>query len=167
MDAYIEIDGKRAKLTEEQLKALGLEPEKKSPFDKLHYKDVSLYYYIGSDGIMYGKLDSHSPIELDRHSVANYCTDREMMEQRALHETLNRLLWRYSMEHGGREIDWINSSENKYYVYYNSKLGKWYANYITFYYEVCTPYFHTKEIAQDAIKEIIEPFMAEHPEFKW
>jgi hypothetical protein len=165
MENYIVINGKKAELTPEQLKALGLKTEIKSPFERV--KEGKEYCYIDNNGKLTVTLDTYWKSDETRHEVANYCTDREIMEQRALHETLNRLLWRYSMEHGGREIDWSNGSENKYYVYYNSKLGKWYANYITFCYEVCTPHFHTKEIAENAIKEIIEPFMEQHPDFKF
>ena len=163
MKNYICIDGKKAELTPEQLKALGLEREM-NPFER---KVGQEYYYIDNRGYIARDSEVNSEWDGNKWKAANYCTNKEMMQQRAYAETLNRLLWRYSMEHGGREIDWSNGSENKYYVYYNSKLGKWYANYITFCYEVCTPYFHTKEIAENAIKEIIEPFMAEHPDFKF
>jgi spore coat polysaccharide biosynthesis protein SpsF (cytidylyltransferase family) len=165
MENYIVINGRKAELTPEQLKALGIVTETKSPFKRVERNGT--YYAIAGTGMIDEYIDYNFEAGKNYYNVANYCTDREIMEQRALHETLNRLLWRYSMEHGGREIDWSNGSENKYYVYYNSKLGKWYANYITFCYEVCTPHFHTKEIAENAIKEIIEPFMEQHPDFKF
>ena len=163
---YIVINGKRAELTAEQLKALGLEREIYNPF--VRAKDGESYYFIPTyevEGKVVRETELESGIDEKRHNSANYCTDREMMKQRALHETLNRLLWRYSMEHKGNEIDlkvpgwcyWIGYDiTNKTFKVYESfdirSFGK--------------PYFDTEEIAESAIKEIIEPFMAEHPDFK-
>lgn len=95
---------------------------------------------------------------------ANYCTDKAMMEQRALHETLNRLLWRYSEEHGGdnewndKNIHWFISKSEQYgftksackYDKYNGVV-----------------YFKDAETAQSAIEEIVKPFMEQHPELVW
>lgn len=163
MDAYIEIDGKRAKLTEEQLKALGLEPEKKNPFER---EGSRKYFFIAGTGKVCERYNNKNNESENHHSVANFCTDKELMEQRALHETLNRLLWRYSMEHGGDEINCGNTNL-KYYIYcdhYDHKLTigstKGYQN-------IGIVYFATYKAAESAIEEIIKPFKAEHPEFKW
>lgn len=167
MEAYIEIDGKRVPLTKEQLQALGLEPEKKNPFDRLKYGATSLYYFITAEGTVYGKYDNCGGTELCRHFVANYCTDEKLMEQRALHEILNRLLWRYSMEHGGDEIDWSNPDQGRYVLYYNYRNKEWIPTSVFSVRYLGNVYFISDEIAQAAIEEIIEPFMAEHPEFEW
>ena len=162
---YIVINGKKAELTPEQLKALGLEREIKSPFERAD--KGSSYYHINKYGRVQTLTEGGSMDVVDKnlYKAANYCTDKEMMEQRALHETLNRLLWRYSMEHDGNEIDatepgwykWIGYSiqEKRFKVYESCDvrcLGK--------------IYFRTREIADNAIKEIVEPFMKEHPDFK-
>lgn len=50
MENYIVINGRKAELTEEQLKALGIETEKKSPFDRVHNKKtmgtITLLVYL-------------------------------------------------------------------------------------------------------------------------
>jgi hypothetical protein len=161
---YIVINGKKAELTPEQLKALGLEKEIKSPFKRV---ERNKYWFIDRFGEVDSYFDHNDQADNRYYKIANYCTDREMMQQRAYAETLNRLLWRYSMEHDGNEIDWSNSGERKYYVYYNHKSYRWGANFITCCYEVCTPYFRTMEIAENAIREIVEPFMKEHPDFEF
>ena len=161
MDAYIEIDGKRAKLTEEQLKALGLEPEKKNPFER-----ADIYHVIGESGFVDKFHDNHDDTDDDFFKIANYCTDKELMEQRALHETLNRLLWRYSMEHGGDEINWDDNTTKKWHILFDSITQQWDIN-VSYRQKTMMPYFATSKTANDAIEEIIKPFMAEHPEFKW
>lgn len=159
---YIVINGKRAELTEEQLKQLGIEIKKPNPFERTRYG--GMYFSIDADGTVFSRADLNGSFIDDLYDVANYCTDKAIMEQRALHETLHRLLWRYSMEHEGDKIDWSINGKFKYAI-------KWYEGK----YEV-TPgnvkllgiiYFYSREIAEAAIKEIVEPFMKEHPEFKF
>lgn len=156
---YIVINGKRAELTEEQLKQLGIEVPKANPFAKV--KEGEWYYSMLTTGEVTKFKSVGFDIEDALHNVANYCTDKEMMEQRALHETLNRLLWCYSMCHKTK-----NDSDKKYAIRrYKDKFdASWDFKVYTFIGEVT---FDTYEIAQNAIKEIVEPFMKAHPEFKW
>ena len=112
MKNYICVDGKKAELTPEQLKLLGIEVKEKSPFDRAE-EDHS-FFYIGSDGKVGKTRDVNGRHDDNCFDVANYCTDKAIMEQRALHETLNRLLWRYSMEHDGDKIDWSDKTKYKY-----------------------------------------------------
>jgi len=165
MEAYIVIDGKRADLTEEQLKALGIEI-KGNPFERTDKGNS--YYCINKYGYVQTLTDGGSSDAVDSnvYKVANYCTDKEMMQQRALHETLDRLLWRYSMEHKGNEIDWCDTKTDKYCIYYNHNTESFDMHVRNFRHTIGVPYFHTREIAENAIKEIIEPFMAEHPDFQ-
>ena len=162
---YIVINGKRAELTAEQLKQLGIwrEIEYSNPFKKAETGEY--YYYITCKGEVknFYKYNQCSTIlvrEGRLHNVANYCTNYSLMEQRALHETLYRLLWRYSMTHEGDKISlnhcWgIQHSKGVYEAHetYGHAVGR------------CA--FYSKETAQNAIEEIIKPFMAANPNFKW
>lgn len=172
MENYICINGKRAELTEEQIKQLGIELPKVNPFAKL--TNDELYYFITNHGTIDDSDDLDYPIDKLRYNVANYCTDKSIMERRALHEILNRLLWRYSMEHKANEFKYSNTGRKiRYSIGYWESDDTWRSDgpgfHVTTYargYELC-PYFESEEIALNAIKEIVEPFMAEHPEFKW
>ena len=95
---------------------------------------------------------------------ANYCTDKNLMKQRALHETLSRLLWRYSMEHDGDKIDWDSPAQKKYLPYYDLHANKYCVD-CTTWRKYHSAYFHTYEAAENAINDIIKPFMAEHLDF--
>ena len=164
-EAYIEIDGKRTQLTVEQMKALGIyEEPKKNPFDRV--KKDKQYYYITNGGDVDCGTDYYWESDNKRHKVANYCTDKELMQQRALHETLNRLLWRFSMENCGEKINWNNGYLSKYVIVYDHRNEKFEIRQYDFTH-FGTIYFHTKEIAQRAIEEIILPFMKEHSDFFW
>ena len=156
---YIVINGKRAKLTEEQLKALGIKTETNNKFSRV--KREEFFYAIDPDGYVGTVVEYNLPSDKKLFDVANYCTDKSLMEQRALHETLNRLLWRYSMEHKKE------TSDNKKYmieVCAGEIDVSWSFKIYTLPGEV---YFDTYEVAENAIKEIVDPFMSKHPEFKW
>lgn len=163
MENYIVINGKKAELTEEQLKALGIEIEKNDPFES----DYDDYFYIGSGGDVVHDYNCVGCSTSDRrHKVANYCKDRDLLKQRALHETLNRLLWRYSMQHDGDKIDW-DVKDPKFKIVYDHYCrtfdidDNWSSE------SEGAVYFYKIDIAEAAIIEIIIPFMEEHPEFKW
>ena len=119
-EAYIEIDGKRTKLTVEQMKVLGIyEEPKANPFERVE-KDKQ-YYYITNGGDVDCGPDYYWESDNKRHQVANYCTDKEILQQRALHETLNRLLWRFSIENDGGKINWNNIDKHKYVIYFDNE----------------------------------------------
>lgn len=164
MENYIVINGRKAELTEEQLIALGINVKREDPFE-LKYGD---YYLINIDGKVESDYyyETHTYAE-DRHNVANFCTDKNIMEQRALHETLNRLLWRYSMQHDGDKIDWSDIAEHKYKIYYNNYDKLWTIDSNQYSISVGDIYFFTRDIAEAAIEKVIKPFMREHPDFKW
>ena len=166
MENYIVINGKKAELTKEQLKALGIVTEKENPFVRCNYGDC--YYSIGLNGDLECIEETHDDVDLNLYNVANYCADVNIMQQRAWHETLNRLLWRYSMEHNGDEIDWSTTvTQRKYNILRNDIEHKFEVSWIYNTRHIGTVYFICQSVAESAIKEIIEPFMKAHPDFVW
>ena len=164
-ECYLEIDGKRTKLTDEQLKALGLyEEPKKSPFDRVEIREN--YYLINSCGELESVKDYYWNSDKARHDIANYCTDKSLMHQRALHEKLNRLLWRFSMENDGNKICW-NQPANNWCLFMDETRKRVKVIYHTWIKFECSVYFYTKEIAEKEIKEVVEPIMEKHPDFIW
>lgn len=164
-DNYLMINGQKIEFTDEQKKQLGIVEEKKDCFDRVSYKEA--YYSIKHNGKVGYYTDVTDVFDDSVYSVANYCTDEELMNQRALHETLNRLLWRYSMIHDGDKINWNDSWMTKWYIYYNIIDKRYDSDYHTAGKTDGIIYFHTKGIALAAIEEIVKPFMEEHPEFVW
>ena len=164
MDNYIVINGKKAELTKEQLVALGIEIEKENPFE---LKNTDYYYFIGSTGIVIYDYSSDCSLTKLRYNVANFCTDKTLMEQRALHEILNRLLWRYSMEHNGDEMNWLDAEQAKYYIYYNALEKKYKVANNQYCVSEGMVYFISIKVAEDAIEEVVKPFIKQHPEFEW
>ena len=169
MDNYICIDGVKVLLNDSQISELRAilekrETKKDSPFKRQKYGDD--YYYISS----LGKVNIATDFSYDNNSIhydnANYCTNEELLDQRALEEILARRLWRYSMEHGGDKIDWSNSQQNKFAIYCSCRNGLFYITTHTISQTINTTYFVDYETASNAIKEVVEPFMKEYPGFK-
>ncbi len=121
MTDFIQINGKKIPLTNEQvqqIKSAGI--VKDNPFER---EKESSYFYINNFGVLGTTIEAQDKGDDERYLIANYCTDRKLMEPRALHETLNRLLWRFSMTHGGDEINWGANIYN-YRIYYNHDNNK-------------------------------------------
>lgn len=167
MDNYLMLDGKKYELSPElvnALRSIDPVPEKKKAFARNGGEDC--YWYIGSKGSVCEDDDRNYGLDDARYAVANYCTDKSLMEQRAMHETLNRLLWRYCEEHGGDNAKW--KGDPHYYICF-SKMNRndfeVYAND-----NFCIQgvvYFKDKETAKAAIEEIVKPFLAARPDFVW
>ena len=161
MDSYIVINGKKTELTEEQLKQLGIEIKKETPFER---KEGKVYYAITEDGTVMGFKEDGSNCDEKFHKIANYCRNKDIIYQRALHEILNRLLWRLACENGELENEW-NGVNYHFEVFFDENEQEFKTQY-----KMAThtfgPFFPTKDVAEKAIG-IIRRFMEEHPGFIW
>lgn len=134
---------------ENQIKELKTEVTRKervNPFKRVDKNE--LYYCIDCYGEICKSADVNSAYSEDMFKVANYCTDKSIMEQRAKEEILNRRLWRFSMENGGDKIDKLNT---KWFIIYSSEKGmqlEWEKKY----FDIGKIYFISKEICNEAIK---------------
>lgn len=164
MENYIVFDGRKFGVTDSFVEALrGLVKEKEeSPFAQIYDKP---YYFITSCGDIDVNNDSNGFTDDNRHRVANYCADEKLMRQRALHETLNRLLWRFNEMHGG-DVRW--DGENcHFYIVYNKIDNEYRVCDYTYMKPQGVICFSSKEFANRAIDKIVKPFVAEHPDFMW
>lgn len=160
------LDGKEYELSDdlaEKIKAeVALqEIERKMSENPFERNDDEDYYFVDACGGVGDFIDTKCETDNALYSAGNYCRDKELMEQRALHETLNRLLWRYSETHGdqmfakqhaiGRAWD-----DDEFYALFCVS-GK----------QQGAVYFSSHDVAVAAIEEVVRPFMAAHPEFVW
>ena len=169
MDNYICIDGVKVLLNDSQISELRAilekkETKKSSLFERQSYGDE--YYFINSIGEVVSSCDFTYDYDLTRYNNANYCTDEELLKQRALEEILARRLWRYSMEHGGDKIDWSNNQQDRFAIFCSGSNGLFYITRNAISQIINTTYFVDYETAMNAIKEVVEPFMKEYPGFK-
>lgn len=156
------IDGKEYELSAELVEKIKAEVKAQERQDKKNLferKQGCRYYYTTSSWSVCEDVDTITLTDDGRYQAANYCRVKGLMEQRALHETLNRLLWRYSETNGGGE------KRGGYFIYC-SNMEDMRVGHCT--YATCGDvYFRKKEAAEAAIEDVVKPFMAEHPEFVW
>ena len=163
MDNYIMLNGKKIPLTDEQVKLIQADVPEKSPFDRADEGET--YYFVDYQFDVERSNESKTPVDDYTYSSANYCTDKDIMKQHALHMLLNNLLWRYSMTHGGDKIDWHDMCEAKYRIFYDCKVNNFQVDYSSATRNIGAVYFTVPKIAEAAIEEIVKPFIAEHPDF--
>ena len=156
------IDGKEVQLTDEQLRMLGIEPEKKrkNPFERV--KDGGLYYFINC----YGDIKEDSREDDALFNNVNYFNDEAFANPVALHQLLYRKVLKFAYDNECEDTAEWNGGNEHWAIRYNS-----YRNEFRLYYQdgykAHEVYFSSEEGAKRAIKEVVEPFMKEHPEFKW
>ena len=160
------IDGKEIQLTDEQLKMLGIEPEKKrkNPFKRV--AEDEMYFQIGIDGDVFSLYEDRTTSDEEAVLCVNYFNDEAFAKQVSLHQLLYRKLLKYAYDNGFEDTaEWDGINEH-WAVRYNYACGM----FTTYYQNACGAqevYFSSKEGTQRAIKEVVEPFMKEHPEFVW
>ena len=92
---YIVINGKRAELTEEQMKVLGIEV-KKNPFDRVSSDDRYYYTIVSSDVLR--RVDINDRTDRRLYDAINYFSDKAFAEQVALHQLLYRKLLKFTYD---------------------------------------------------------------------
>ena len=133
-----------------------------TPWDR---KDGDIYWYIASTGEIYFDVDkdSTSYVTEDRYYVGNYCRDKAKAKQRALKETISRLLWRYGESRNG-----IAKEGDDYWVVSKDiNTNEFVPNYLNHAFKCETTCFATREFALSAINDVVIPFTKAYPEFIW
>ena len=134
-----------------------------NPFKAVQGKS---FYFINEYGAICEGEDYGAWVDETMYAIANYCHDKTMMKQRALYETLNRLLWRYSETHDGDEPWGQNmTTEHWFITTVNGDSMRIDADREI---NIKTPgvvYFKDRETTLSAIEEVVKPFLAKHPEF--
>lgn len=167
MENYIVINGKKAELTDEQLKALGIGVKKKrnNPFNS-ELKFGEKYYSTHSvDGAFSTSFEDE--FDKDFMAAANSFNDKDFANQVYLHELLNRKLLKYAWDNEAEDCEWDKEDNNPHYYIYFEHENCYFDIGVDSYGHKQNAYFSKVEVAIQAIKDVIEPFMKEHPEFVW
>lgn len=162
---YLMINGKRIDLTEEQIRQL-IEPQVHcNPFERV--LSGRQYYYLTRYGDV-GVLTENNDWLDDRISdAADYFNDKEFATQVALHQLLYRKLLKFAYDNECEDTTKWDCCNVHYHIHYNCEDEAFSVDYDTVFKFGGVAYFSSEEGASRAIKEIVEPFMKEHPEFVW
>lgn len=161
-DNYAVINGRRIKLTDEQVKTLGI--ERKNPFDRVDGDDRHYYTIVGWDVLRRADINDITDREL--YNAINYFNDKTFAEQVSLHQLLYRKLLKYAYDNGFEDTAERDGNNSHWCIRYNDNREK-FDSYCQNGYKALDVYFSSKEGAERSIKEVIEPFMKKHPNFMW
>lgn len=157
------IGGKEVQLTDNQLRTLGIETSK-NPFDRVAVDDW--YYFILVSGEVKPYIYHNDDVDSTLTDNCNYFNDKEFAQQVALHQLLYRKLLKFAYDNGCEDTAEWNEENQHWTICYNHNRYKFEAdNCGTFHRN--DVYFSSEDGAKAAIKEVVEPFMKEHPDFVW
>lgn len=164
MNAYLVFNGKKIMLTAKQLNVLGLAESRNNPFDRVAKE--KMYYYIDKDGKVDNFRERGDSFDDDLKKVSNYFNDEDFAIQVALHQLLYRKLLEFAYSNGYEDTtEWDNNNPHWSIRYSNdAEVFEANDNYCFKHQDV---YFSSNEAAERAIKEVVEPFVKEHPNFVW
>ena len=164
MENYIVINGKKAELTKEQLETLGISPGRNNPFDRAGFGED--YFVTDDNGAVDSRVETFEKSDDWYYNSVNYFNGKKFAQQMSLRWLLNRKLEKYAWDNEAEDIEW-NDKNYHYCIHYLISEQR----FVVYEYgEVKTTgivYFSDREVAEKAIKDVIEPFMSEHPEFRW
>lgn len=138
--------------------------KRNNPFNS-ELEDEDSYFLIDDDGVNTG---CYNPI-IDKHRLdnVNSFNDRGFAKQVYLHELLNRKLLKYAYDHEAEDCEWDKEGVNPhYYIYFDSTKG----HFVVGDHHFCHSqniYFSSEEVAEQAVEDVVKPFMLQHPEFVW
>lgn len=160
---YIVFNGKKIELTEEQAKALGIKL-RKNPFERV--AKLKLYCYIDSFNEIHCVSDEAEQHDDMSFECSNYFNDYSFANQVALHQLLYRKLLKFAYDNKREDTEEWNGNNCHFCIVYDSTHNK-YDVWGGLLYKMSTIYFSSREGAERAIHEVVEPFVKKHPDFVW
>lgn len=164
-EVKLTINGKSVSLTDEECDVLYKEYYKyENPFER---KIDEKYYYITMSEDVSAFIDYNDRADAEYYQKCNYFRDRELAEQVALHQLLYRKLLRFGFDNNCIDIAEWNGTHDHWCIHYNCVSQNFEAYHWRAFRFLSDVYFSSKKAAERAIKEVVEPFMKEHPNFVW
>ena len=164
---YIVFNGKKIELTEEQMKSLVIKL-RKNPFERV--AELEARYYINAFNEVQRIPDDMDQIRDKLNDMlfgcSNYFNDDSFANQIALHQLFYRKLLKFAYDNKYEDTEKWNGNNLHFYIIYDSIHDKYDTSY-TSSYKQSSVYFSLEEGAERAIREVVEPFVKEHPDFVW
>lgn len=160
---FVIIDGKKIDLTDEQIKLLELK-SRNSPFDRV--KPNERYFYVKCDGAIDEYTDVTDTLDNKLYEISNYFIDEAFAIQVALHQLLYRKLLKFAYDNGCEDTAEWNGHNRHWSIRYDNEQSI-FTVYWKGIYKSQEVHFSSEKGASRAIREVVEPFMKEHPDFVW
>lgn len=124
-------------------------------------KENEEYFYIGkTGGVEYG-IWNNSALDAAVEKTCNLSTSVEYMDRIALKQTLFRKLEKFSWLHGGNNINYADLN-GKWVIGYDIASESFNVFRDNVLLDILTPHFVSHETAEQAIEEVIKPFLKDY-----
>ena len=97
---------------------------------------------------------------------ANYYSDKKVAENNARADRLMRQLRRFAVENAENELNWKNTNQCKYFIYYDYELNRISNGFLNPFRDSFQIYFDTKETSQKAIETFKDELMWYFTEYR-
>lgn len=134
-----------------------IEEEENNDWKRAEYNNQ--YYYVTSSGKVLKEIEKNISLDNTRHKIANYSTVKSKMEFKALRDNLLSRMQRWADIHNEDKIDWNDSEQRKYLIYYDYDDNKFYFTYVYYIRDLGQVYFTSKEIANQCLEEFKEELL--------
>lgn len=167
----LKIDGESIILTDDVIdELLGVLKKRaskavESPFARASYGQT--YYYIDDFGRMDNTTEVGHEMDDKYYSNVNYFQKESIARQVALHQLLNRKLLKFTYDNNCVDTAEWGYGNKHWFIYYDCDEKKYRTGATIIVHQSSTVYFSTKEAAEQAINEVVKPFMKEYPELVW
>ena len=122
-------------------------------------EENEVYFYVGEDGKVYEDNDIYTVTDNTRYKIANYSTVKSKMEFKALRDNLLSRMQRWADIHNEEKIDWNNSEQRKYVIYYDYDDNKFGFTYNYYNRDLGQIYFTSEEIVRQCLEEFKEELL--------
>lgn len=165
------VDGRSIVLTKDIINELLEVINKKAsevvenPFARAPYGKQ--YYYIDNYGQVDDIVEAAQETDDKYYSNVNYFQNKSIAQQAALHQLLYRKLLKFTYDNDCVDTAKWDGHGQHWFIYYDYDAKKFEAGVTITVQHSLTVYFSTIYAVYLAIKEVVDPFMKEYPEFVW
>lgn len=144
-------------LTEEEIaELLKLIEKANKPKSKVWKPERGETYYCSWGGIVYNNYCNSDFIDNNRYAIGN-CFKTEEEAQNAVERLKIRAeLQRYADEHNDKPIDWKDTNQKKWHIFFNYNEGTLKYNFFYWIKDCFQIYFSSEEIAKAAVQSVGE-----------
>lgn len=163
-DNYLVLNGKKITLTKEQLETLGIIEKDYNPFDRVAVG--CRYYFVNMFGDVNNYIQRDDNEDDALFNSYNYFNDDSVAQQVALHQLLYRKLLKFAYDNNCVDTAEWNANNTHWTIRHNDSFNI-FTSYVQKGCKAPDVYFSSEAATKRAIKEIVEPFVKEHPDFVW
>ena len=150
MKAKLIVEGKEfpIEIQDPELQKL-IASKKKTGYERVELDER--FYSVRADNSIFAPIYCRL-LEHDAcYDAANYYSSQTVAENNARADELMRQLRRFAVEHRKSGLNWSDTAQRKYYIYYNRRDNKIDIGYVIFGRDFGSIYFDTEEAAEAAL----------------